>query len=83
MDDVHLERRPMRLASSSGLLMERPHFNRRRLPGGRPRVLDSLLTPLSPLLALVRAQGLSAASRWAMLRALTQLRLSNWRTPSG
>src|SRR5690606_27293331 len=40
-------------------------------------------TPLSPLIALLRAKGLSAGARWAMVRALAQLRLRNWRVPAG
>jgi squalene-associated FAD-dependent desaturase len=83
LDDAHLERRPMRLASSSGLLMQRPDFGNARPGSAGIGLAGALLTPLSPLLALVRAQGLSAASRWALVRALGQLRLRAWRAPAG
>ena len=81
LDDQRLERRPMRLASSSGLLMERPDFADDRPDFRGIGMAGVLLAPLSPLFALLRAQGLSASSRWAMLRVLTQLRLKGWRVP--
>ena len=87
LDDARVDRRPMRLAGSSGLLMERPGFADARPDAagiGMSRALvTSLLGPLTPLLALLGARGLSAASRWAMVRALAQLRLRNWRLPAG
>ena len=81
LDDAHMERRPMRLAGSSGLLIKRPAFG-----GAGASVLGmagALLMPLSPLLALVGARGLSMGSRWAMVRALVGLRLCNWTAPAG
>ena len=82
LDDAHMERQPMRLAGSSGLLMERPAFEAR---AGAPLtgMARSLLVPLSPLLALLGARGLSMGARWAMVRALTGLRLRNWTAPAG
>lgn len=82
-DAGRLERKPMRLASSSGLLMERPHFADDRPGSSGIGMAGALLAPLSPLFGLIRAQGLSASSRWAMVRALTQLRVTGWRTPAG
>lgn len=83
LDDSRLDRRPMRLASTSGLLMERSDFADARAGAAGIGMAGALLDPLSPLLGLLRAQGLSAASRWALLRALTRLRLVNWRAPAG
>ena len=83
LEGGRLERKPMRLASSSGLLMERPHFADDRSGGSGIGMAGALLAPLTPLLGLIRAQGLSASSRWAMVRALAQLRLTGWRAPAG
>jgi predicted NAD/FAD-binding protein len=83
LDEAHMERRPMRLAGSGGLLMQRPSFGDSRPGAPGIGLVGALLTPLSPLLALVRAQGLSAGARWAMVRALVQLRLSGWMPPAG
>ncbi len=41
------------------------------------------LEPWSLLIALATAQGLRLASRWAMIRVLTQSRLAGWRPPPG
>jgi hydroxysqualene dehydroxylase len=73
LDDEHVERRPMRLAGSSGLLMERHPLTGLLAP----------LAPLTPLLALLGARGLSAGSRWALVRTLAQLRIGRWRLPRG
>lgn len=73
---ARMERYPMRFAGSGGLLLERPAFER-----GGPA--GTLLAPLSSLLALLRARGLSAGARWAMLRALLWLRVAGWRVPPG
>lgn len=81
--ESRLERRPMRLASSCGLLMERPQFADDRPGSPGIGMAGALLAPLSPLLALLRAQGLSVSSRWAMVRVLAQLRFRAWRPPAG
>jgi len=83
MEEPRLQRRPMRLASSSGLLMERPGFASDRLGTAGSAIAGAVLAPLSPLLGLVRAQGLSAGSRWAMVRVFAQLRLAGWCPPPG
>ena len=83
LDDAHMERRPMRLAGSSGLLMERPAFGGSAPGASVLGMAGALLMPLSPLLALVGARGLSMGSRWAMVRALVGLRLCNWTAPAG
>ncbi|NLD56276.1 MAG: FAD-dependent oxidoreductase [Burkholderiaceae bacterium] len=75
-DAARMERYPMRLAGSGGLLLERPAFER----GG---TAGTLLAPLSSLFGLLRARGLSAGSRWAMMRALLGLRMAGWRVPEG
>src|SRR5690606_21440649 len=58
--EAHMKRRPMRLAGSGGLLMERPHYGDPRPGGAGVGLGGALLTPLSPLIALLRAKGLSA-----------------------
>jgi len=82
LDDAHLERRPLRLAGSSGLLLERRETGAGRGPHGA-RLAGRLLVPLSPLFALLRARGLSSGARWAMVRALAVLRLHDWKAPAG
>ena len=83
LDDAYMDRRPLRLAGSDGLLMQRPSFGASGPGAPGLGLAAALLTPLSPLLALVRAQGLSAGARWAMVRALVQLRLRGWQPPAG
>ncbi len=83
LDEARLERRPMRLASSSGLLMERPDYGSRGPGLTRASARLAPLAHLSPLIALLRAQGLSLAARWAIMRVLVRLRLTGGLPPPG
>ncbi|MGE3923197.1 MAG: hydroxysqualene dehydroxylase HpnE [Lautropia sp.] len=82
-DRHRVDRRPMRLASSSGLLLQRPRFADDAPGAPGASLLGMLLEPWSLLVALARAHGLSAGSRWAMIRALLRARIAGWRPPAG
>ncbi len=82
-DPARIERRPMQMASSTGLLLERPMFADDSPGSPGVSMAGALLEPWSLLIALATAQGLRLASRWAMIRVLTQSRLAGWRPPPG
>ena len=76
-----LERRPMHFENSDGLRIAR-HRLAADAPGesGTP-LLGALLEPLTPLLALLGAQGLPLACRWALIRTLVGARRNHWLPP--